>query len=98
MAQDLPVPQIGSFIASPDPTAGSPVTLTAAGVQDLNAGGTITQVAFYADSNGDGVLGAGDALLWFGTQTNASTWTSAPRSSPPARTICSPRPRTVMAS
>jgi hypothetical protein len=76
MAQDLPAPQIGSFTASPSPTAGSPVTLTAAGVQDLNAGGTIIPVAFYADSNGDGVLDpATDTLLGYGTQASTGTWT-----------------------
>jgi hypothetical protein len=76
MALDLPALQIGSFTASPSSTAGSPVTLTASGVQDLNAGGTITQVAFYADSNGDGVLDpATDTLLGYGSQTSTGTWT-----------------------
>jgi hypothetical protein len=76
MALDLPTPQIGSFTASDNPvTAGSPVTLTAAGVQDLNAGGAITQVAFYEDSNGDGKLDAADTLLGYGTQANTGTWT-----------------------
>src|SRR5947199_10478879 len=58
-------PRIGSFTASPNPvTAGSTVTLTAANVVGLNAGGSITQVAFYLDSNGDGKLEAGtDTLL-----------------------------------
>src|SRR5262249_50320458 len=47
-------PQIGSFTASPNPvTAGSNVTLTAANIVDFNAGGSITQVAFYQDSNND---------------------------------------------
>ena len=74
MALDLPTPQIGSFTASPNPTAGSPVTLTASGVQALNPGGTITQVAFYADSNGDGVLDSNDTLLGYGTPTADGTW------------------------
>jgi hypothetical protein len=44
-------------------------------VQDLNAGGAITQVAFYEDSNGDGKLDAADTLLGYGTQANTGTWT-----------------------
>jgi uncharacterized delta-60 repeat protein len=68
-------PQIGSFTASPNPvTAGSSVTLTASNITDGNAGSTITQVAFYVDSNGDGKLDAGDALLGYGTLTNG-VWT-----------------------
>jgi len=70
-------PQIGSFTASPNPvTAGSNLTLTAANVVDLNMTGTVTQVAFYVDTNGDGKLEPGiDTLLGYGTQTNTGTWT-----------------------
>jgi hypothetical protein len=69
-------PQVGSFTATPNPvTAGSPVTLTAGGITDGNPGAGVTQVAFYQDSNGDGVLDAGDALLGYGTQTSPGVWT-----------------------
>jgi uncharacterized delta-60 repeat protein len=69
-------PQIGSFTASPNPvTAGSSVTLTAASVVPFNPGSTVMQVAFYVDSNGDGVLDAGDALLGYGTQAGGGRWT-----------------------
>jgi len=69
-------PTIGSFTASPNPvTAGSNVTLTAGNVVDLNSGGTVTQVAFYVDSNGDGKLETGtDTLLGYGT-LSGGTWT-----------------------
>lgn len=70
-------PTISSFTASPNPvTAGSPVTLTAAGVQAFGPGSTITQVAFYLDSNGDGKLDPStDTLLGYGSQTSTGTWT-----------------------
>ena len=69
-------PQIGSFTASPNPvSAGSSVTLTASSITDANAGATITQVAFHVDSNGDGVLDSGDALLGYGRQSSTGTWT-----------------------
>jgi hypothetical protein len=68
-------PQIGSFTANPNPvSAGSSVTLTASNISDGNAGSCITQVAFYLDSNGDGVLDSGDTLLGHGTQSNG-VWT-----------------------
>lgn len=77
LARYLPsAPQIGSFTASPSATAGNPVMLTAADVRPLNPGSTITQVAFYLDSNGDGILDpAADTLLGYGTQTSTGTWT-----------------------
>jgi hypothetical protein len=70
-------PQIGSFTANPNPvTAGGSVSLTAANITDLNPGGTVTQVAFYQDSNGDGILEPGtDALLGYGTQASPGVWT-----------------------
>jgi hypothetical protein len=69
------IPQIGSFTASPNPvTAGGNVTLTASNVTDANAGSTITQMAFYVDSNKDGVLDSGDALLGYGTLSGGK-WT-----------------------
>ena len=69
-------PQIGSFTASPNPvTAGSDLTLTTSNITDANPGARITQVAFYQDSNGDGVLEPGtDTLLGYGTQTSPGTW------------------------
>jgi len=74
---DTVPPQIGSFTASPNPvTADSPATLTAAGVQALAPGSTITQVAFYVDSNNNGILEPStDTLLGYGTQTSTGTWT-----------------------
>jgi uncharacterized delta-60 repeat protein len=69
-------PAIGSLTASPNPaTTGSSLTLTAANVVALNPGSAVTQVAIYLDSNGDGILDAGDALLGYGTQTSTGTWT-----------------------
>jgi uncharacterized delta-60 repeat protein len=67
-------PVIGSFTDSPNTGAGT-VTLIAANVTPLNRGSTVTQVAFYLDSNGDGVLDAGDALLGDGSPSGANTWT-----------------------
>jgi uncharacterized delta-60 repeat protein len=70
-------PQIGSFMANPNPvTAGSSVTLTASGITDGNPGVRITQVAFYLDSNNDGTLEPGsDTLLGYATQTSPGVWT-----------------------
>jgi uncharacterized delta-60 repeat protein len=69
-------PQIRSFTASPNPvTARDNLTLTTANVAALNPGSTVTQVAFYADSNGDGVLDAGDAQLTGTLTQSGSTWT-----------------------
>jgi uncharacterized delta-60 repeat protein len=70
-------PQIGSFTASPNPvTAGSSTTLTVSNITDGNPNSTITQVAFYLDSNGDGKLEVGtDTLLGYATQTSPGIWT-----------------------
>jgi uncharacterized delta-60 repeat protein len=70
-------PQIGSFTASPNPvTAGSNVMLTASNMTDGNPGSTITQVAFYQDANGDGILeSATDTFLGYGIQTSPGVWT-----------------------
>jgi uncharacterized delta-60 repeat protein len=69
-------PTIGSFTASSSTvTAGSPVTLTASGVTAQNPGSTVTQVAIYADTNGDGKLDANDALVGYASQTATGTWT-----------------------
>ena len=77
LARYLPsAPQIGSFTASPNPVAaGSAVTLSASNITDANPNSTIAQVAFYLDSNGDGILEPGtDALLGYGSLTNG-VWT-----------------------
>jgi uncharacterized delta-60 repeat protein len=68
-------PQIGSFTAAPNPvTSGSSVTLTASNITDADPGSTVTQVAFYLDSNGDGILEPGtDTLLGYGTPSGG-TW------------------------
>jgi uncharacterized delta-60 repeat protein len=68
---------IGSFTANPNPvTAGTSVTLTASNITDANPGATVTQVAFYQDSNGDGILEPGtDTLLGYGVQTSPGVWT-----------------------
>jgi uncharacterized delta-60 repeat protein len=69
-------PQIGAFTASPNPVmAGSSVTLTASNITLADPNSTITQVAFYVDSNGDGALDAGDTLLGYATQTSPGVWT-----------------------
>jgi hypothetical protein len=67
-------PVIGSFSASPDPVApGGTETLTASAVTD--PGGSVTQVAFYLDSNGDGTLEPGtDQLLGMATQASPGVW------------------------
>ncbi|MFO0844449.1 MAG: delta-60 repeat domain-containing protein [Gemmataceae bacterium] len=72
VARYLPsAPQVGSFTASPNPVpSGSNLALTASGITDGNPNGTVTQVAFYRDSNGDGKLDANDALLGYGSQSN----------------------------
>jgi uncharacterized delta-60 repeat protein len=62
-------PQIGSLTASAATvTAGSSVTLTASGVTDVNAGGIVLEMAFYAQINGV------NTLLGYGTFTAVGTW------------------------
>jgi uncharacterized delta-60 repeat protein len=79
LARYLPSgPVVASFTASPSPApAGSDVTL-AASVAPGNPGapGAVAQVAFYTDSNGDGVLDpATDALLGYATyDTGSGQW------------------------
>jgi uncharacterized delta-60 repeat protein len=78
LARYLPSePEIGSFTASPNPvTTGSSLTLTASSITDANPNSTITQVAFYLDSNNDGILEPGaDTLLGYATQTSPGVWT-----------------------
>jgi uncharacterized delta-60 repeat protein len=67
-------PQIGSLTVSPTTPmpAGTILTLTASGLTDANSGATVTQVTFYLDSNGDGVLDAGDVQIG---QTSSGAWT-----------------------
>jgi uncharacterized delta-60 repeat protein len=64
------------FTANPNPVpAGSNLTLTASNFTDANPGASITGVAFYVDSNGDGVLEPGaDTLLGYATPTGPGTW------------------------
>jgi hypothetical protein len=70
-------PQIGSFTANPNPvTAGSSVTLTDSNISDGDPHSTITQVAIYLDSNGDGKLEPdSDQLLGYASQTSPGMWT-----------------------
>jgi uncharacterized delta-60 repeat protein len=69
-------PQIGSFTASPNPvTAGSSLTLTASNIVDFNPNSSVTHIAFYQDSNGDGKLDAGDTMLGYATQASPGVWT-----------------------
>ncbi len=78
LARYLPSdPEIGSFTASPNPVvSGSSTTLTASNITDGNPGATVTQVAIYLDSNGDGKLEPGtDTLLGYATQTSPGVWT-----------------------
>jgi uncharacterized delta-60 repeat protein len=81
-------PEIGSFTASPDPvTSGSNTTLTASNISDRNPGTTVTQVAIYLDSNGDGQLEPGtDRLLGYATQISPGVWTFTWTVSPPPGT------------
>jgi uncharacterized delta-60 repeat protein len=67
-------PQVGSLTVSPTTPmpAGTVLTLTASGLTDANPGATVTQVTFYLDTNGDGVLDAGDVQIG---QTSSSPWT-----------------------
>ncbi|MDA1274643.1 MAG: proprotein convertase P-domain-containing protein [Verrucomicrobia bacterium] len=66
----LIAPVVDAVSATPDPvTAGNSLTLTAAGVSDSD--GIVVSVAFYRDSNGNGILDeSADALI--GTDTNDS--------------------------
>jgi hypothetical protein len=41
----------------------------------VNPGSTVTQVAFYVDSNGDGLLEPTDTLLGYAVQASPGTWT-----------------------
>ena len=69
-------PQIGSFIANPNPvTSGNSTTLTVSNITDTNPSATITQVAMYMDSNGDGKLDSGDTVIGYATQTCPGVWT-----------------------
>ena len=96
-------PQIGSFTANPNPvTTGSSVTLTASSITDGNPGVTITQVAFYLDSNNDGTLEPGTDTLLGLCHAEQPRHLDAHqqqrlRPEPPAPTRCSPRPRTATA-
>lgn len=64
-------PSIGSLSLPVQIIQGDSFTATAKTVAD--ADGTVGQVAFYADTNFDGLLGNGDTLLGIGTK-NGSDW------------------------
>ncbi len=67
-------PQIGSFTANPNPVStGSNTTLTASGITDGNPGSSIIQVAFYLDSDNNGILDTSDTLLGYGSES-AGLW------------------------
>jgi uncharacterized delta-60 repeat protein len=69
-------PEIGSFIGPASFVGvGNPVALSVGNITDANSGTTITQVAFYLDTNSDGVLDSADTLLGYGTQTSLGVWT-----------------------
>jgi hypothetical protein len=69
-------PQIGSFTANPNPvTSGNSTTLTVSNIADTNPSATITHVAIYMDSNGDGKLDSGDTLIGYAMQTSPGVWT-----------------------
>jgi hypothetical protein len=76
-------PEVGTLAATPSTTAPGPVpagvavTLTSGNVYAIDPGTNITQVAFYRDSNNDGILETGtDQLLGLGTVSPAShNWT-----------------------
>ncbi len=67
-------PSVASLADNPDPVAqGMDLTLTALGVDDVD--GTVVQVEFYRDTNGNGTFDlASDALLGTGTQVGATDW------------------------
>jgi len=69
-------PEIGAFIGPASSVGvGNAVTLTVGNITDTNSGATITQVAFYVDSDNNGVLDSADTLLSYGTQTSPGEWT-----------------------
>ncbi|MFO0813505.1 MAG: hypothetical protein U0796_09815 [Gemmatales bacterium] len=72
-------PQIGTLAVTPtnlQPGAvqiGTQLTLTAGNVYAIQPGHSITQVAFYLDSNNDGILQQGsDQLLGYGSQLSSN--------------------------
>ncbi|HWE92329.1 MAG TPA: hypothetical protein VG269_00005 [Tepidisphaeraceae bacterium] len=71
-------PTISSLSASPSTIpAGGTLTLTAGGVSDPNAGGSIARVAFYRESNGASGLqtsGTADTLLGTATAGTNGVW------------------------
>ena len=62
------VPTIASLDATATAARGDTITLTANGVADID--GTIANVEFYLDADGDGTVSAGDTLV--GTDANAA--------------------------
>ena len=78
-------PTVTSFSPSPNPTyRNGQFSLTASVYAE--SGAQISQVAFYQDSNGNGVLDSGDQSLGNGTCDTSGNWCltlTAPNSSPP---------------
>jgi hypothetical protein len=65
-----------TFTASPNPVkTSSSVTLYASNIMDTNLTGPIQQVAFYRDTNGNGILKVGtDTFLGYGTSDSNGSW------------------------
>jgi hypothetical protein len=69
-------PTIESVTANPNPVkSGNSTTLTVSNITDTNPSATITHIAIYRDSNGDGKLDSGDTLIGYATQTSPGVWT-----------------------
>lgn len=71
--------EVGTFTANPSPLGapGQPVTLTAGGVTTLSPAGTVTEVRFFRDTNGNGQFDQGtDALLATSTNGVNGTFTA----------------------
>jgi uncharacterized delta-60 repeat protein len=65
-----------TFTVSPNPVkAGNSITLYASNIMDTKLTGPIQQVAFYRDTNGNGILEVGtDTFLGYGTSDSNGTW------------------------
>ena len=69
-------PTVGSLTALPATvSAGTTLTLSAGGIKDSS--GTVTQVLFYRDANGNGVYDSGDVLVGSTTAISGGTATVA---------------------
>lgn len=72
-------PSVAGLAASPSTvTSGASFTLSASGVSDPNAGGSVTKVSFYRESNGSAGLqtsGTADTLVGAATTGSNGVWT-----------------------